>query len=159
MHHTLVLVLCLFLCFATAAVGGVFTRMGLGPWYDGLQKPSWQPPAWVFGPVWTTLYTLMAVAAWLVVRQRNEAPGWKTALALFVVNLLLNVLWSALFFGARQPGWAFAEILVLWGTIVALVVLFHRIRPLAGWLLTPYLAWVSFAAVLNGVVWWLNCHL
>lgn len=132
-------------------IGGMFQP---GAWYDGLEKPSFNPPSWVFGPVWTTLYILMGVAAWLVwERYRDRARG---ALTLFVVQLIFNAAWSALFFGAQAPGLAFAEILVLWALILATVVAFWRWRPVAGALLLPYLAWVSFAAVLNFSLWRLN---
>lgn len=134
-----------------AGVGGLFQP---GPWYDELAKPSWNPPSWVFGPVWTALYVLMGVAAWLVWdRHGRSARG---ALTLFVVQLLFNAAWSAIFFGLQSPGLAFAEILVLWALIVATTVAFWRLRAVAGGLMLPYLAWVSFAAVLNFTIWRLN---
>jgi len=151
----LALAVCLLICFAVAGVGGALTSMGLGPWYDSLKKPPWNPPAWVFVPVWTVLYGLMAVAAWLVWRRRDVRPA-KQALRLFAVQLALNLGWSALFFGMRGPAWAFFEILLLWTAIAATVVLFWRVRPLAGMLLVPYLLWVGFAALLNGTIVTLN---
>lgn len=147
-----VLVLFLVLSFAAAAFGAQFAP---GAWYDQLDKPSFNPPSWVFGPVWTVLYVLIAVAAWLVWDRRAEAAV-ALPLAAWGVQLVLNALWSWLFFGLERPGLAFAEILVLWLAILATVVLFWRLRPVAGALLIPYLAWVSFAAVLNGAIWRLN---
>lgn len=143
----------LALCFAAAAAGGLATDTGA--WFDALRKPPWNPPNWVFSPVWTTLYALMAVAAWLVWKRRGFGAA-STALALFLVQLALNVAWSFLFFAAQSPGLAFAEIVVLWAAILATVVAFWRIRPLAGALLLPYLAWVTFAAALNFAIWRLN---
>jgi translocator protein len=134
--------------------GGIGSLFQPGAWYDGLNKPAWNPPSWVFGPVWTALYVMMGAAAWLVWdRYRDEAKG---ALSLFVVQLVFNAGWSAIFFGLQSPGLAFLEILVLWLLIAATIVAFWRHRPLAGALLLPYIAWVSFAAVLNFTIWRLN---
>lgn len=140
------------LCFAAASLGGFF---GPGEWYAALKKPAWNPPGWIFGPVWTALYIMMAVAAWLVWKQ----GGFKThrrALTMFLVQLALNALWTPLFFGLHWTGVAFAEIVLLWLAIAATLAAFRSVRPLAAWLLTPYLAWVSFAAVLNFTLWRLN---
>lgn len=123
--------------------------------YDQLVQPAWAPPPWVFGPVWTTLYALMAVAAWLVWRS-GESRGVRSALALFVVQLVLNALWSWLFFAWNLGAWAFADVVLLWMTILATAVAFWRLRPLAGLLLAPYLLWVGFAAALNFVLWQQN---
>jgi len=142
----------LSLSFAAAAVGSLFSP---GDWYAGLTKPAWNPPNWVFAPVWSMLYASMGVAAWLVwksdgVRQRSPA------LAFFLLQLGLNALWSPLFFGLQQPGLAFAEIILLWAAVGATMVLFGRVRPLAGWMLMPYLIWITFAAALNFAIWRLN---
>jgi tryptophan-rich sensory protein len=121
-------------------------------WYRTLDKPSWTPPDYVFGPVWTILYILMAVAAWLVCRP----AGFKAAavpLTLFGFQLLLNVAWSWIFFKLHQPGWAFFEITLLWIAILATIASALRHSKTAAWLLVPYLAWVSFAAVLNYAIW------
>lgn len=142
----------LVLCFAAAALGGLFPP---GDWYRSLAKPAWNPPSWLFGPVWTALYIMMAVAAWMVWRR----GGWREQrgpLGLFLVQLALNAAWSPIFFGLRQPGLAFAEILLLWLAIASTGAAFRRVRPAAAWLLVPYLAWVSFAAVLNFTLWRLN---
>jgi benzodiazapine receptor len=150
--QALALVGWLGLCFAASA-SAVF--VSTGDWYASLSKPSWNPPSWVFGPAWTLLYILMAVAAWLVWRE----GGWRAqgrALRLFLLQWFLNALWTPLFFGLHRPGLAFAEIALLWLAIAATLWSFWRVRKLAGVLLVPYLAWVSFAAALNFTIWRLN---
>ena len=140
---------------AVAAAIGAAASMQAGSFYADLVRPDWAPPAQVFSPVWTVLYLLMAVAAWLVWR----ISGWRsarTALTLYLVQLAFNALWSWLFFGWRMGAAAFAGIVLLWLLIAVTTVAFWRIRPLAGALLLPYLAWVSFAAFLNYSVWQLN---
>ncbi|WP_194721787.1 TspO/MBR family protein [Noviherbaspirillum malthae] len=140
--------------FIAAALGAA-ASIQAGSFYAQLVRPDWAPPASVFGPVWTTLYALMGIAAWLVWREGGfRAAG--SALVLFLVQLALNALWSWLFFGWHRGAQAFADILLLWALILATLVAFWRIRPLAGVLLLPYLLWVSFAAVLNYSVWQLN---
>lgn len=146
------LVVALALCFAAAALGGLLTREGVATWYPGIAKPDWTPPGWVFGPVWSVLYAAMAVAAWLVWRSASK----RLPLVLFAIQLALNVTWSGLFFALRQPGWAFAEILVLWLAILATTASFYKGSKTAFWLMAPYLAWVTFAAVLNAAIWRLN---
>ena len=120
-----------------------------------INKPEWNPPSWVFGPVWTLLYSLMGIAAYLVWQQR-DVPGAKFALSVYAFQLVLNTLWSILFFGLKNPGIAFAEILLLLISIVVTAVLFWRITPWAGALMIPYIAWVSFATYLNYTIWQLN---
>lgn len=137
-------------------VGGVATASSVTTWYTELNKPPWNPPSWVFGPVWTLLYVLMGIAAWLVWRQGWSNPPVRTALILFAVQLALNLLWSVIFFGLRQPGWALAEILVLWAAVLGTLVFFTRLAPLAGVLIAPYLLWGTFATALNAAIWWLN---
>lgn len=139
----------LVLTFGAAALGARFLP---DEWYRGLKKPTWNPPNSVFGPVWTVLYLLIAAAAWLVWRRYGIA-GAIVPLFVFVIQLLLNAAWTWLFFGRHQPQQAFIDILVLWVTILITLILFWRLEPLAGILLLPYLAWVSFAAVLNGTIW------
>ncbi|MEN9678424.1 MAG: hypothetical protein RIS76_4320, partial [Verrucomicrobiota bacterium] len=120
-----------------------------------LRKPDWNPPSWIFAPVWSALYTMMAVAAWLVWRR----GGWREQrgpLGCFLLQWFLNALWTPLFFGLHLPGIALVEILMLWGALVVTAVCFWRVRPVAGVLLLPYLAWVSFAAFLNFTLWRLN---
>ncbi|MBL9190684.1 MAG: tryptophan-rich sensory protein [Opitutaceae bacterium] len=142
----------LVLCFSAASLGAVFMP---GEWYAALRKPAWNPPGWVFGPVWSALYTLMAVAAWLVWR-RGGCAAQRRPLAWFLAQLALNALWTPLFFGWHRPGVAFAEIILLWLAIAWTIVAFWPVQRVAAWLLAPYLAWVSFAAVLNGTLWRLN---
>jgi tryptophan-rich sensory protein len=142
----------LALSFA-ASISGVF--VSTKGWYAGLTKPPWNPPAWVFGPAWTTLYVLMAVAAWLVWRE----GGWKRQrfpLGLFLLQWLLNALWTPLFFGMHCSGLAVAEIILLWLALAATLWSFWRVRKTAGVLLVPYLAWVTFASALNFAIWRLN---
>ena len=142
----------LLLCFAAAAFGAFFSP---GEWYAALDKPSWNPPSWVFGPVWTLLYLMMAVAAWLVWK-RGGFAAHRGPLTLFLGQLALNAAWSPLFFGLQRPGPAFIVIILLWLAILATLLAFRPIHRPAAWLLVPYLAWVTFAAVLNGVLWQMN---
>jgi tryptophan-rich sensory protein len=142
----------ILLSFAAGVLGSQFTP---GGWYAALAKPAWNPPDWIFGPVWTALYTMMGCAAWLVWRQGGFAQQ-RTALLLFLGQLLLNAAWSWLFFGLHRPGIALVEIIVLWGTVLLTLVKFARVSPGAAWLLAPYLAWLSFAAALNFALWQLN---
>ena len=127
---------------------------GIDPraWYPALIKPAWAPPAWIFGPVWTLLYLAMGVAAWGVWRRR----GWSPPLALWLVQLTLNAAWTPIFFGLRETGWAFAEIVLLWLAIAATLIAFAKVARWSAWLLAPYLAWVTFAAALNFAIWRLN---
>lgn len=145
------------LCFIAAAVGAA-ASVQAGSFYSALVRPDWAPPARVFGPVWTTLYVLMAVAAWLVWRAHGLRAA-RVALGLFVAQLVLNALWSWLFFVWHLGAWAFADTLLLWLLIVATIVAFWRISTWAAALLVPYLVWVSFASVLNYAVWQLNPQL
>lgn len=148
--------ICLAAPVLVGALSGLATSRGLESWYPSLTKPSFNPPDWVFGPVWTALYLMMGLAAWLIWRGGLDRPGARVALAAFGLQLALNGLWSVLFFGMRAPGPAFAEILVLWLAIGATVWLFARVSaPAAAWML-PYWAWVSFASVLNFALWRLN---
>ena len=126
-----------------------------GEWYASLKKPSWNPPPWIFAPVWSTLYAMMAVAAWLVWK-RGGFSTQRRPLALFLAQLALNALWTPLFFGLHRPGLAFVEILLLWLAIAATLLAFRPVNRAAAWLLAPYLAWVSFAAALNFSLWRLN---
>jgi benzodiazapine receptor len=147
----------ILLCAAAGAIGGIASASA-PEFYAALVKPGWAPPAGVFGPVWTLLYMAMAVSAWLVWSERGWA-GARGALSLFLLQLGLNALWSWLFFGWHQGGWAFADILALLALILATMVAFARINKAAAWLLLPYLAWVSFATALNYSVWRLNPQL
>ena len=156
MPNAVKLVIAVALPLVVGGLSGFATSKGVETWYPTLIKPSFNPPAWVFGPVWTVLYIMMGVAAYLVWIRGIDTDGVRAALTMFGIQLALNALWSILFFGMRQPGWALVEIVVLWGAIGATVWLFWRVVPAAGALLLPYWAWVSFATVLNGSLWWLN---
>lgn len=140
------------LCAGVAGVGAAWTNRSLFDWYPRLRKPAWNPPNRVFGPVWTVLYLLMAVAAWLV--WRRQGPGW--ALALWGLQLALNLLWSGVFFGLRRPGWAAVEVVLFWLSIIATAIAFSPVSVVAALLLIPYVCWVAFAAVLNITIWRLN---
>lgn len=152
--QTLGLAVFLLLSFATAALGSVASINAAG-FYGELQQPAWAPPGWLFGPVWTVLFLLMAVAGWLVWR-RHGVAGARLALGLFVAQMVANALWSWLFFAWRLGGPAFVEVLLLWALIAATLWTFWRLHRLAAVLLAPYLAWVSFAAVLNFTLWRMN---
>lgn len=144
----------LIVSFIAAAIGAA-PSIQAGPFYTELVRPDWAPSPSIFGPVWTVLYVLMGIAAWLVWRDGGFRAG-RFALTLFLAQLAVNALWTWLFFGWHRGALAFADILVLWTLIVATVLAFWRIRPLAGALLVPYLLWVTFAAALNYTVWQLN---
>lgn len=137
-----------------AALGASATD--LGPWYQALVKPAWQPPDWLFGPAWTVIYALAALAGVLAWTNAHGRVSRRRILAAFALNALANVLWSELFFGFQRPDWALAEVGLLWFTIVLLMVVLARHSKTASWLLAPYLAWVSFAALLNLAIVRLN---
>ena len=154
-HPWLGLITAVILCFAMAGVGEWVTAPNIPGWYAGLAKPSWTPPDWVFGPVWSVLYLGMAVAVWLVWRQ-NGFAGATVPIALFGVQLALNGAWSWLFFGLHSPGAAMVDLILLWAAIAATTVTFWRRSIPAAILLVPYLIWVSFAGALNFGIWRLN---
>lgn len=141
---------------ATGWLGGRVTVPAIGAWYAGLAKPGFTPPNWVFAPVWTTLYVAMAVAAWLAFAVGDKRGRDEGARILFWVQLALNLAWSCVFFGARDPGWAFATILVLDATVVATTLRFWRLDRRAGLLLLPYCAWIAYATALNYAIWGAN---
>jgi len=145
-------------CEVVGASGGVFTVMGLESWYPSLTKPSVAPPNWIFAPVWTTLFALMGVAVWLVWRELTgpQAPAARLALWVFAGHFIVNLAWSAVFFGAQSLAGGFAVIVLLWLAILATIWAFARVDRRAALLLLPYLAWVSFAGYLNYAIWVLN---
>jgi tryptophan-rich sensory protein len=145
----------IILCFAAAGVGGLLTASSVKDWYQTLAKPAWTPPDWVFGPVWSTLYLMMAVAAWLVWRRANWSLT-RGALALFGIQLGLNVAWSGFFFGLQRPGLALAELFLLLVAIAATTAAFRHVSRLSAALMMPYLLWSTFAAALNYSIWRLN---
>jgi benzodiazapine receptor len=145
------------LCEAAGVVGSVFARDEVRDWYPTLQKPSFTPPGWVFGPVWTVLYAMMGVSLYLASRQREEdGVVGAASRVLFAVQLILNTLWTYIFFGRRSPGWALVEISFLWVAIASTTLSFSRVSRIAALLLLPYLSWTSFAVVLNYSIWRLN---
>ena len=137
-------------------IGSLFTASSVTSWYTGIAKPALNPPSWVFGPVWITLFTLMGIAAFLVWKKGWKQRSVRIALSVFLGQLVLNTLWSILFFGLQSPGSALVEIVVLWMAITATIIVFSRISKGAAWLLVPYLLWVSFATYLNYCIWLLN---
>jgi translocator protein len=151
-HSLIGLIGWLLLCFSAAGLGALFPP---GEWYDELTKPAWNPPAYVFGPVWTILYAMMAVAAWIVWKNYGFR-GALFALSLFLIQLAFNAAWTPIFFGMRMPGLAFANLMLLWTTLLATVIVFFQHSKPAGALLLPYFAWVTFAAALNFSIWQLN---
>ncbi|MGI5819323.1 MAG: TspO/MBR family protein [Armatimonadota bacterium] len=149
------LIVSIIVCFLPGVVGGLGMQTGGGEWYRELTKPALNPPGWVFGPVWTTLYLLMGIALYLVWSRAGQ-PGVTLAIGIFAIQLVLNAIWTPAFFGAQSPGLGLIIIVPLLALIAVSTVLFWRIRPVAGGLLLPYLAWVSFATYLNASIWWLN---
>lgn len=145
----------LILCFAVAVVSSIFSAHNIPIWYAGLIKPPLNPPNWVFAPVWTTLYALMAIAAWLVWKTRPSGCR-RHGLRLFYVQLAMNLLWSWIFFSRHQIGTALVDIIVLWVAIFLTILNFRKVSRAAACLLVPYLAWVTFASYLNLALWRLN---
>jgi translocator protein len=153
--QALALVLFIALVTGVTVLGSIFTSAGMDGWYANLERPDWDPPDWVFGPVWTVLYAGIAVSGWLVWRNAGW-PGARLPLSLWGVQLGLNLLWTALFFGLQMPVLALVEIVVLWIAIVLTIAAFWRVSRIAAVILAPYLAWVSFAGALNYSIWTLN---
>lgn len=149
------LIVSILIAQSAGIIGSIFTTDAIPTWYATLTKPPWNPPSWLFGPVWITLYTLIGLAAYLI-WQTKKSTQRTTALRLYAVHLVLNTLWSILFFGLQNPLIAFIEIIFLWILILLVILKFYSLRPLAGIILLPYLAWVSFASLLNATIWLLN---
>lgn len=155
------LVIAIAVSEAAGVIGSFFTISAIPTWYAGLMKPALNPPSWIFGPVWTTLFALMGISVFLIWSSYTEASedkkkGFKIALALFGIQLVLNTLWSIIFFGLHSPGGALIEIIFLWLAILATIIAFAKISKPAAWLLVPYILWVSFASYLNFMIWILN---
>ncbi|MBL0271367.1 MAG: tryptophan-rich sensory protein [Chitinophagaceae bacterium] len=156
MNNTAKLVISIIVPLAIGATSGLFTETGVGSWYQTIQKPSWNPPGWIFGPVWTTLYILMGISLYLIWKS-DATPSLKwLAILLFALQLALNFFWSLIFFNQHAIGWALVEIIVLWLSILATIFVFARINNTAAWLLVPYISWVSFAGILTYTIWKLN---
>lgn len=155
MKNILKLIVSVVISQAAGAIGSLFTVQNIPTWYAGLNKPSFNPPNYIFGPVWITLYFMMGVAFFLVWKNSGKFDI-KVPAILFIVQLVLNALWSILFFGMKNPMLGFFEIIILWVFIVLCVIKFYPVSKIAAWLLIPYLLWVSFASVLNFKLWMLN---
>ncbi len=146
----------LVVCLGAGFIGSFFTSSSIPTWYAGIDKPAFNPPNWVFAPVWTALFILMGISLYLIWDKGLQSNNVKIAMAVFAIQLILNVLWSVLFFGMKSPFYAFIEIIILWIAILATIILFFSISRPAGYLLVPYILWVSFAALLNFSIWRLN---
>jgi translocator protein len=151
---TLSLILCYLPAVLIQVVSSIATVSSMGSWYSSLLKAPWSPPKWVFGPAWTLIYILISIALWLIYQSPHKHK--KAAYLLFALQLILNALWSILFFVLHLPGIAFLELLLLFGIIIATGLTFYKIRPSAGLLLIPYLIWVLYALTLNGAIIYLN---
>ena len=143
----------LLITLSVGIIAGLFTRTAVHGWYALANKPSFNPPNWLFGPVWTILYIMMGIALWLVWKTEAEKTIKQTALILFAVQLMLNFIWSFIFFYYQQTGWALADIILLWLAILCTIIWFNKITSTAAWLLVPYIFWVSFASLLNYYIW------
>lgn len=148
--------LAVLICEGVGVGAGLATQSSVETWYPTLDKPAFTPPSWLFSPVWITLYALMGIAVWLVGRQGWNRPQVRLAIGLFVVQLVLNGLWSAVFFGARSIGGGLLVIVLLWLALAVTTRRFFTVRRAAGWLLVPYLLWVTYAGALNVALWWMN---
>jgi len=156
LNDVLKLIISIIICQLAGVFGSIFTTPAIPTWYAILQKPSFTPPNWVFAPVWTTLFLLMGISVFLVWRKGIENPRVNLALRFFIIQLVLNSIWSVLFFGLKSPILGFVEIILLWTFILLTILYFFKISRMAGILLLPYILWVSFAAVLNFSIWRLN---
>jgi len=156
MSNTTKLVISIVLTVGFGLLGGISTASEIQTWYLHLNKPSWNPPNWLFAPVWTSLYLLMGIAFYLVWRSTADTDKKQWAIIIFIAQFALNFAWSHIFFKEHQMGWAFVEIVVLWLAILCTIIAFGSIHKTAAWLLVPYISWVSFAAILNYTIWQLN---
>lgn len=156
MHNILKLIIAIIIPVAIGAASGFFTSSEIPGWYQTINKPTWNPPSWLFGPVWTTLYVMMGIALFLIWKSDASQSVKKTAIILFAVQMLLNFFWSFIFFNQHQIGWAVVEIITMWVFILLTIFAFAPISKTAAWLLVPYISWVSFATILNYTIWQLN---
>lgn len=156
MGKKLKLIISILICQGAGITGSLFTSPAIKGWYAWLEKPSFNPPNWIFAPVWTLLFLLMGISLYLVWEKGLESKKAKTALSIFTVQLILNILWSFFFFGLQSPLLGFIEIVLLWFAILATILSFYRISSKAALLLVPYILWVSFATLLNFSIWQLN---
>jgi tryptophan-rich sensory protein len=156
MNNILKLALSVALPLAVGALGSCYTIPEISGWYQTIQKPSWNPPNWIFGPVWTTLYVLMGIALYLVWKTPGNNNVKSIAVSFFMIQLGLNFFWSVIFFNQHRIGLALAEIVLLWIFILVTILSFSKVNKVAPWLLVPYISWVSFAMILNYSIWQLN---
>ncbi len=156
MNNTIKLIISIVLAVGIGLLGGIFTSPEIQTWFVHLNKPWWNPPNWLFAPVWTTLYLMMGIAFYLIWKTNANTDAKRWAIIIFILQFALNFLWSFIFFREHQMGWAFVEILVLWIAILCTIIGFSRISTTAAWLLVPYICWVSFAAMLNYTIWQMN---
>jgi tryptophan-rich sensory protein len=156
MSNIFKLVISIAIPVSVGAISGFFTISGVESWYQTIVKPSWNPPNRIFGPVWTTLYIMMGVALYLIWKSESSDILKKTAIILFSFQLILNFLWSLIFFNQHLIGWALVEIIMMWVAILLTIFAFANVSKTAAWLLVPYIAWVSFATILNYTIWQLN---
>jgi translocator protein len=153
--NILTVIICIALPLIVGGVAGIATSGNINAWYATLNKPVFNPPNYLFGPVWTILYILMGISLFMIWRSPScDARNY--ALAIFGIQLILNFAWTFLFFHYKLPGWAFVEIILVWISVMAMIIIFHRINKTAAFIQIPYLLWVSFASVLNGSIWYLN---
>ena len=148
--------LSILVCLLAGFIGSFFTISSVSTWYTTLNKPFFNPPSWLFGPIWTILYILMGVSLYLIWEKRIKSEESKTAVLIFGVQLFLNLMWSIIFFAVQSPFYAFIEIILLWITIVITMIYFYKISKPATYLLIPYILWVTFAALLNFSIYYLN---
>lgn len=156
MSNTAKLIISIVLTTGIGLLGGIFTAPEIQTWFLHLNKPLWNPPNWLFAPVWTSLYLLMGIAFYLIWKAKAGIDTKRWAFIIFIAQFALNFMWSYIFFKEHQMGWAFVEIVVLWIAIFCTIIAFSRINTTAAWLLVPYISWVSFAAILNYTIWQMN---
>jgi len=156
MKPVLKLIISIAIPLAVGAIAGFFTTSSVDGWFTTINKPSFNPPNWLFAPVWTALYIMMGIAFFLVWKSNADEKIKQSAMVLFFFQLALNFLWSFIFFYAHQPGWALVDIIALWVLIFFTITWFGKISPAPAWLLVPYISWVSFATILNFAIWKLN---
>jgi len=156
MKKIIKLFLSLGLCLSAGFIGAIFTRQSVSTWYQTINKPSFNPPNWIFSPVWTTLFILMGISLFLVWQKGLSEKNIRVALLIFLIQLIFNTMWSLVFFGLKSPFLGFLVIVILWFLILLTILKFFKISKIAGWLLVPYILWVSFASILNFYIWILN---
>lgn len=149
------LILCIVICMALGSLSGLFTVNEIKTWYSTINKPSWNPPNFIFAPVWTSLYLLMGISLGIIIN-KSKSPERTKAIILFIIQFVLNFFWSLIFFKFHHLLFAFIEIILMWFAILLTIISFSKINKIAAWLLVPYIAWVSFASILTYTIWQLN---